>query len=553
MELTVTAIKASKDQIELSFRTGAENIRQHFEVRAFVPLVNIGSDNKHPGRQVFSYAFSLAQAEARGNDEYAVRFPRKSGYDLLICRYELSMFDIDGGGMAEAETVAEGVKYVDGFLEGFSECSDPGPEIKRPLGTWMIAPEEDIEYMRFGYMMDEIDLAWIMSYRKHENVIVHVWNGREYYFDREMVELHDSFLIKMARKGIPTLIRFINRDKYQLKRADSEFFNIIKHPCCEEDIPDVEISGFNMRTEEAIGYYCACVDFLISRYASPDSPYGWSKIIDIGNEVNAQQTWYNSGPMESSELMEEYSVALRLAWQIARQYHSDYQVHISVEHNFANTDNPDRTHFYPARDVLLHLSAITRRDSDFDWGVSAHPYPERLDYPDFYNDRCAVFSLDTHKITMKNMEVWPVFLSRPEMSYKGAQRRVLFDEQGFHTAVDRPYTEEQGAYAFVLAYLKIRKNPGIDVLLIHRHIDQQDEDEYGLHLGLRYAGPGGYTDPEHIFAEPGRRKMICDAIAAMDSDLEGCWVRTARAFIGEGLFDYLMDPPEVDPGSMGKI
>ena len=39
-------------------------------------------------------------------------------------------------------------------------------------------------------------------------------------------------------------------------------------------------------------------------------------------------------------------------------------------------------------------------------------------------------------VTMKNMEVWPALLSRPEFLYRGQPRRVIFDEQGFNTRED---------------------------------------------------------------------------------------------------------------------
>ena len=62
--------------------------------------------------------------------------------------------------------------------------------------------------------------------------------------------------------------------------------------------------------------------------------------------------------------------------------------------------------------------------------------------------------------------------------------------------------------------------------MINRDVDLGDEDEYGLRLGLRYFG--GYKDRNHIFPAPGRRKLICDAIAATDSEKEAEWVEFAR-------------------------
>ena len=37
----------------------------------------------------------------------------------------------------------------------------------------------------------------------------------------------------------------------------------------------------------------------------------------------------------------------------------------------------------------------------------------------------------------------------------------------------------------MLAYLKLRQNPAIDLFLIHRYIDIPFDQEYGLNLGLR--------------------------------------------------------------------
>jgi len=160
------------------------------------------------------------------------------------------------------------------------------------------------------------------------------------------------------------------------------------------------------------------------------------------------------------------------------------------------------------------------------------------------------FSYDTPIITMKNMEVWPSFLSQPYFCYRGEPRHVLFDEQGFNTREEHPYTEEQGAYAFVLAWLKIRQNPQIDMFLIHRYIDIPFNQEYGLNLGLRRCL--GYADEEHLINIPGPHKMICRAIAAMDSPEEDAWVRAARAYIGPDLFDSVLNAPAIAVSSGPK-
>lgn len=264
--------------------------------------------------------------------------------------------------------------------------------------------------------------------------------------------------------------------------------------------------------------------------------------MDVGNEINAQNTWHNCGRMSCAEYMEEYTEQLRLAHLISRKYNAGFRVDVSFDHNFADHIlEPDRMRHYPARDCLAYLAAYCKRDGDFDWGISAHPYPEDLTRPDFYNDKTAVFSFDSPRITMKNLEMWQALTELPELCYRGQPRRVVFDEQGFHTSRDDPETENKGAYAFVLAYLKLRKCANIDWFLINRYADMPLNEESGLCLGIRYEK--GYADPRHILIIPGDYKKISYAIRDMETENEAKWVAEAREYIGAELFDALLTPP----------
>ena len=526
--MRITGIICGRDSVRVL--TDAED-GERLTVCAFVPLIN-GKEKKrelrYPGRRVFS-----CEADVHGG---CLTFPRFPGYDLLIARFEITR---DGSPL-------EGPCYVTDTEPGFSASDKPYPEPARPIGTWCIAPDEDIGYMRMGVMMDEIDEAWLFASKPGDNDIVHVWNGDEYRFDRAHTEMHDKYLSKLASKGIPTLIRFINRKNFQRFKGDDTVFERIRHPDYETDFDGAEMSAVNVRTEEGFRRYCAALDFLFNRYSSEGSPYGISAVTDIGNEINSARIWNNAGKAECADYMEEYTVALRTASLLSKQYRSRHTVNVSLEMNFSRPYIDDPLHYYPARQCLEELLKNCRRDGDFEWGVSAHPYPERLDHPDFYNDPTPDFTTDTKIITMKNLEVWPLLLSQPEYLYRGSPRCLVFDEQGFNTRTGEPHTEEEGAWAFILAYLKIKKLgekglPRLRYFLIHRHIDLDDGDEYGLHLGLRYFG--GYSDGDHLFPSPGPRKLICEAIAATGTEHENEWIERARNGIGQKLFDSLLDPP----------
>ncbi len=526
--MKIKSITAFPDTIRFTF---TDEIHEILTICTYVPLV-CGNDSPDfvPGKVVFpGRAVSCQTAAVQG--EYA-EIPRFCGdFDQLVCRFSVTRNGIP----------IPGVCYVTDFSEDFSRWNYDPPIIDRPVGTWVTALPEDQEYLRFGYMMTEIDMAWILTLHPEEDDIAHSFNGRTYYFRRDMMELYEAFSKPYTDRGIPFLIRFINRFHYQNHDASEELFSLLRHPGYEPDFPAVEMSAFNLRTEDGFSMYCAALDFLFARYASPDSPYGWSVMTDIGNEVNSPGMWHNMGPMPCEGFMEEYTVSLRLAWLLSHKYYAHHRVNISLEHHFNVADGVgDSLHFYPAAQCLAELIRICRRDGDFDWGVAAHPYPSDVLNPAFWEDKDAVFSLDTPKITLKNMEVWPALLSSPDYLYRGQPRHVIFDEQGFHTNDDDPDTENKGAYAFVLAWLKLRRQPGIELLLLHRYADMPDDSEYSLKLGLRRAL--GYGDERHLLILPGAYKKVCYAIRDMDTPAQEQWIREARDFIGPERFDALLDP-----------
>jgi len=518
--MMVEKITALRDRILISLTDIPEDTALTAVAR--VPLVHGDSThNKYPGR-------ILATVSGKGS---TLIFPRYAeDYDLLICRFEVT---------ANGQLV-KGVRFVTDFSEDFSSPAHPAPSITRPVGTWVTAQEDDIDYLGFGCMMTEINSTWIQTVTPAADAISHVWNGKTYYFDRETMALYDRLMQPCIKRRIPCLVRLINRFSYRLRGSDDALRRVIGHPAYEDTGFNEQMSAFNLRTEEGLDMYCACVDFLTARYADETSPLFCSYIMDVGNEINAQAVWHNCGPMTCRDYMEEYTLQLRLAHLIGRKHSPYHRVHVSFDHHFAMRYRPDELRYYPAKECLAYLAAFSQRDGDFDWGISAHPYPEDLSRPDFYHDRSAEFSFDTPRITMKNPEMWQALVDLPELKYRGVSRRVVFDEQGFHTRTEDPESENKGAAAFTLLYQKMKNCPNIDQFIINRYADMPLDDESGLHLGLRYEK--GYADEHHLFIIPGDYKKICFAIRDMESDREPDRVAEARAYVGEALFDSLLAP-----------
>ena len=275
----------------------------------------------------------------------------------------------------------------------------------------------------------------------------------------------------------------------------------------------------------------------MERYTRPDKKYGCAVGAIISNEVNSQYVWGNAGEMTVEDYVHEYAQAMRLAWICGRKHCSHFRVYISLDQFWcASNFGPMPLRYYCGRTMVELLNAYATAEGNFDWGIAYHPYPEDLRSPDFWNDRAPDFTFSTPKITFKNMEVLEAFLAQPAFLYHGKARRIVFSEQGFNSQKGalQGLTEKMAAAGYVLAYMKARNMKTVDMLTHHACVD--NPHEFGLNLGIfRHDPSGGIGEPKPIF----------ESFMAMDTENEPAVVEKARAFIGEELFDYLLDPPVV--------
>ena len=521
--MRITEIIAHSDSIELRLDAPAVG---ELTGTAHLPLIR-GETGRNTPSPV------LSRATAPSGDR--LTFPRREGdTDLLTARFAVT----------HEGSPLEGACYVTTVAPDATDGHAPLPPKGKPVGTWVTCPGEDVDHYGFGGMMTEINTAWILTLTPTPEDIPHKWNGKTYWFSRPMMDTYDRLMMPCIERGLPVLLRLINRFSYRLKGSDGDLRAAISHPAYEDTGFGEQMSAFNLTDERGLELYCACVDFLCARYASPQSPLFCVTVMDVGNEINSQAVWHNCGPMPCADFMEEYALQLRLAHTIGQTHNTALRVDISFDHHFSIPYRPDPLRYYPAKECLLRLAAITRRDGDFPWGISAHPYPEDLSKPDFYHDATALFSYGTPRITMKNIEVWQSAATHPAVACGSIPRTVVFDEQGFHTDYSDPESENKGAYAFVLLWQKMKNCPAVEQFLINRYADMPQNDEGGLHLGLRYER--GYADDQHLFINPGPYKKITHAIRAMNTPSEPQWIAEARDYIGPVLFDSLLTPPQIE-------
>lgn len=500
--MKITKIMASREEILFTIEGGSGTLT----VCERVPVAG--------GRE-------LSRVQAKIEDNTA-RIPRFDGArDRLTSRFE---------------TEAEGVCYVSDLLPGASENNEPYPQparIKALYGT----PEE-MRQLGLTQTLMNVNLTAIMAVETDAPVIDFELDGQVYHFLKDKIEEIDARLRMMDENGILTTLILLNSPKLFGSTQEKALLDVALHPKYEWDARDAFISAFNMEEEAGQNYFRAFVEFLAQRYSRADKRYGRALGMIVSNEVDSQCVWSNAGEMDAEQFTHEYSEACRLTWLLARKHFANFRVYISLDQFFSGMRyRPlEPLHTYPGREVIDRMNAHCLREGNFGWSVAYHPYPEDLRYPDFWNDRAPDFTWSTPKITFKNMEVLPDYLSRPELLYEGAPRRIIFSEQGFNSQQGalQNLTERQAAAAYCLAYMKARAIPTCDLFTHHAYVD--NPHEFGLNLGIRRYDESA---PHHA----GEPKPIYASVLDMDTDREPERVRMAREFIGPDLFDYLLNVP----------
>ncbi|MBS6163463.1 DUF5722 domain-containing protein [Hydrogeniiclostridium mannosilyticum] len=439
------------------------------------------------------------------------------GHDRALSRF----FCRQGG------TELEGAHYVTDFAPDVPENVYPYPQ-PDTIKT-LVCPHEEGREFGIKQSRFDVNLPAMVALEEQPDTIPYEFEGQTYYFYRDSLEKLEK---NMAGYEVNTLI-LLNAPSKFFSHEEQALLDVCIHPKYEWGDPGAFISAFNMTTEAGQRVYGAFVSFLAERYTRADKKYGRIGGVIISNEINLQTNWGNVGEMPVKDYVEEYSVAMRLAWLCGKRHYSGFRVYVSLANNWNELhENPLR--LYHGRDIIDHLGVISARDGDFPWHVAHHPYPESW-LPDFWNDRRATFDFATPKITYKNMEVLEAYLAQPQLLYRGTPRRIVFSEQGFNAENGplRDLQEKQAAAGYVLEYLKARNMKTVDMMANHSYLDNLHE--FGLNLGIFRYDPDA---PNHR----GEAKPIAAAVKAMDTPAEEIAILFAREIISPELFDYLLHP-----------
>ncbi len=408
--------------------------------------------------------------------------PQVDGADLVIDRYACGR---DGLCLMYLVKIGNhslpGVWYVSDIEESDRTFPYPVVETKKGLQVVDYKDARALGVRHSAINVNEGD--FLMPAYEEGNTIEFEHDGRTFYFRKSHVEKMDETFVGLTDLGCVITFILLNSPRWRCD-IDPAFWEVIKHPAYTGKAEDGTglISAFNLVTDEGLMYYRAFIAFLTDRYTRENKQFGRVVGMIVGNEVDAGYIWCNSGEMCMKLYMSEYTTAMRVAWQTAADIYAHMRVYISLDHFWSEEmDAEQPLRYYKSKEMLEFLSELCAAEGDFPWNIAHHPYPEDLNFPDFWNDKTATPDDDAPIITFKNLEVLARFMYRSDMLYRGERRRIILSEQGFNSHWT-PESEVLQACAYGRAYRKVMEIPEIDSFILHSHHD--NAFEFGLNLGL---------------------------------------------------------------------
>lgn len=379
------------------------------------------------------------------------------------------------------------------------------PVIRQPSikGVGLLIPS-DLEHLGVHYTTINVLLWQMLTLTDHgKSSIPYLYEGETYYFRRDYIEEIDNILMTCTANNISVLAILIMKDIFN-EDPDSPA-KYYAHP---DAVNAVDLIVVDMTNRRSIQYYKAIISFLAKRYSRPDKAYGQFEGYIVGNEIGTTTAWNYMGIQTLEDYVDQYCRWLRLTNTIVKHTRADARVYASFDHFWDNRElQPDFVSFKNV-DVYNSLVDLSKRQGNFGWNVTWHPYPENIYKIDTWNDPGCEDSFDTKFITFKNIQVLSRIMQKPENMFRGAPRRIILSEQGFTSTDNSPENQTLQAAAYAYAYYKTICVPGIDIFSMNGHID--NGAEMGLKLGLWTAKKGTVNQAD-------QKKAIYDVFEKIDT------------------------------------
>ncbi len=387
--------------------------------------------------------------------------------DRLYSKYVLAVFD---GTRYHAISAPAYITNPEVLAKNKAEFKNPQTKKGLLLDGDMVA-----DAMELGVKHTSINIAF---HQLLGEGIDYQYDGKTYHFNRGLIESYDKIVDTMTSKNIMVtaiILNGWNDSTPQLflpgvnRTAGANYYN------------------FNASTEEGVETIKAVASFLAERYSGAAGSKGKISNWVIGNEINNAQVWNYAGEKELKGYINEYMKAFRVFYTAIKSTSSSDRLYFSTDFNWTEPEpTPSR---YGARDVIDTFAAMVREGGDIAWGLSYHPYPDPLTEPEFWDDGLtgrAVESVDTRIVNFNNLHIMTDYMNRQELlGPDGRVRHIILSEQGFTSkSITRGDVAQIQAAAMAYAYYIADSNPCIDAIIMNRQVDNVDETNTSVALGL---------------------------------------------------------------------
>jgi len=440
---------------------------------------------------------------------FRIVLPRFDGSrDRLLSRW--AVVRRKSGGLALVSTA----RFAD-TVEPVRNVPEEHPRAKKGLGGFWKHEHilSDLDDLGISAVTVNILLNNLFSTTPADGWTPFEYANRTFYVNGSAIRGYDAMLTETAKRGIVVSAIILIGQGYQA--PPNSWSRLVAHR-------DAHPSGIfvmpDMDSQEGVLAYAAAMDYLAKRYCKGSGPriHHWI----LHNEINAGWVWTNAGEKTDVLYMDLYHRSMRLAHLIARQYDAHSKAFISLEHHWNYTPEP---RFYRGKRLLELLLHFCRAEGDFDWGLAFHPYPDSLVNPRTWEDGHTDFTLDTPKITFRNVEVLDAWAHLKATFFLGKTPRTIHcTEQGLNSPDYSERSLREQAAGMAYAWKKLKSLKSIEAFQYHAWIDNRGE--FGLRLGLRRFP----DDPD----DPLGRKPIWYVYQAMGTPQEDAVFEPYKAVIG---------------------
>ena len=303
------------------------------------------------------------------------------------------------------------------------------------------------------------------------------YNGKDYYFNEELIASYDKMISSFSNKGIIVTAILLNgwNDAHPelheagLAKSSSAFYY-----------------GFNVSTPEGYETTRALFSFMAERYSGADYKHGRVSNWIVGNEVNNNKNWNYVGPMDLASYTKLYEKNFRVAYTAIKSRSKNARVFFSTDYEWKKQNTNLQ---YAAKDFIDLFNAGISAEGNIEWGLAYHPYQYPMTEPEFWDDDQTGMVNETFEspvVNFKNLHVLTDYFQQAHMRTAGGQvRHIILSEEGFTSdSISRGKVYDIQAAAFAYAYYLVDNNPYIDAFILNRQVDAITEVETSCAFGL---------------------------------------------------------------------